>query len=104
MVTDVPFRIHQDHPNRSIEITHILPLDCGLQRLAYAETVLRQLHEILVNSCVLVRPSTRVHRRTQNESANPNQNHDSARCLEDHLRVRGFDCVPVQDVDSVVED
>jgi len=57
--TDAPFRIRQYHPNRSIEITHILPLDCGLQRLTYVETVFRQLHELLVSSLVLVRPFER---------------------------------------------
>jgi len=46
----------------------------------------------------------RAQKRTQDESTNPNQNRDSTRCPEDILCVGGFDCIPVQDVGSVVED
>jgi hypothetical protein len=60
---DTLFRILKCHPHGSVETVCILPLDCGLQRLTYAETVFRQLHRILVvDLLIIVGPSIRIHR------------------------------------------
>ena len=45
----------------------------------------------------------KVYRRTQKKTANPDQSQDSANGLEDLLCGGGFDCVPVQGINSVVE-
>jgi hypothetical protein len=44
-----------------------------------------------------------VGRRTQNESADPNQSQDSDDGSGDPPCGGGLDCVPVQDIDSVVK-
>ena len=65
-----------DTPFQTRDIIRIPFLDCGLQRLAYAETVIGHLYEcIVVNLLVLVGPLTnsRVHRWRGSESTNPNQ-------------------------------
>lgn len=46
-LVEIPFQILQRRRYTFVEILRSLPLDLGIQRLAYVETGLRQLHEIL---------------------------------------------------------
>ena len=45
-----------------------------------------------------------VHRQMQNGSTNPNQSEDGANSSEDPLCGEGFDYIPVQDIDFVVDE
>ena len=61
-LADTPFQILECLPRGPTEITYCLSSDCGIQHIAYIETVLGQLHGIfVVNHLVLVRISMKVH-------------------------------------------
>ena len=87
-----------------MEVIRILSLDHGLQYIAHVETVFGQVYMILVvDHLVLVGPSVEVYRWVQ-ESTDPNQGQDSTSGSEYLFCRGGFCCVPVQDIDPVVEE
>ena len=102
---DTPFQILECHPRVFDEVFWILPLDYGLQHLAYIETISGQLHGIvIVNHILLLWQSTRIHRWTWSESTDPDQDQDSTNRSENLLCGGGSDCFVLQDIDPLVEE
>ena len=99
-----PFQILECHPHGFVETVRVPSLDDGLQHLAYVETVFRQLDGIL-SSIVLSWSGYRGEfTGGQNGGTNPNQSEGSANGSKDLFCGGGFDGVPVQNFDSVVQE
>ena len=98
---DAPFQTSKPRPHRSIEIVRI---GYGLQHPARVETILSQLHGIfVVNHLILVWSSITARGWTQNENTNPNQSQDGASGSKNLVCGGGFDCVPFQNINPVIE-
>ena len=102
---NAPSQILERHPHGFVETVHIPSLDYRLQLLTYIEAVFRQLDGIfIVNHLVLVWLSMRDHEWAQNGGTNSNQSEGGASSSENLLRGGSFDCIPIQNIDPVVQE
>lgn len=58
MQTNKSSQILECYPHGFTKVIHILLPDCGLQRLAHVETVVRKLHRIFVGGQLLLSESS----------------------------------------------